>query len=96
MEMTYYDINSQELPNVGDTVMVRPNFGMDHSVKAIVTFSSMDIKNGTPGIDYKVIDTGKENWAYLNQVTMITERAQIDEPKTAGTTTTPVKKTKKS
>jgi len=93
MGMTYYDINDQELPNVGDTVMVRPNFGMDHSVKAIVTFSSMDIKNGTPGIDYKVIDTGKENWAYINQVTLIVERAQIDEPKTAAIQP---KKTKKS
>ena len=53
---------------VGSIVMVRGGFGTDAPVKARVDNIERDIKNGYPGIDYTVMKTGDELWAYIDQV----------------------------
>lgn len=52
----------------GSVVVVRGGFGQDRPVRARVDNVEQDIKNGLPGIDYTVVDTGDELWAYLSQV----------------------------
>lgn len=52
----------------GSIVMVRGAFGTDQPVQARVDTVEQDIKNGRPGIDYTVINSGDELWAYITQV----------------------------
>ena len=52
----------------GSIVKVRGGFGSEPAKRAKVTCVESDIKNGYPGIDYTVIATGDEHWAYLDQV----------------------------
>ena len=52
----------------GSIVKVRGGFGREPAKRAKVTCVESDIKNGYPGIDYTVIATGDEHWAYLDQV----------------------------
>lgn len=60
-------VNLKDL-RVGSIVMVRGAFGTDAPVQARVDFADTDIKNGRPGIDYTVLKTGDELWAYITQV----------------------------
>ena len=52
----------------GSIVKVRGGFGSEPAKRARVEAVDSDIKNGRPGIDYTVIATGDEHWAYLDQV----------------------------
>ena len=60
-------VNLKDL-RVGSIVMVRGGFGTDAPVQARVDYTDTDIKNGRPGIDYTVMKTGAELWAYITQV----------------------------
>ena len=52
----------------GSIVKVRGGFGREPAKRARVETVESDIKNGYPGIDYTVLATGDEHWAYLDQV----------------------------
>lgn len=52
----------------GSIVKVRGGFGSHPAKRATVDCVDRNIKNGQPGIDYTVIATGDEHWAYLDQV----------------------------
>lgn len=55
----------------GDTVKLRSTFGGGPIVTGVVSGVFADIKNGYPGIDYKLNgseDADSERWAYLDQV----------------------------
>ena len=52
----------------GSKVYVRGAFGTGPEVLATVVEVSADIKNGRPGIDYRVEGQRFGNWAYLDQV----------------------------
>jgi len=57
----------------GSKVMVRGGFGTEPARLATVTGLDADIKNGRPGIDYEVVNTGEGRWAYLDQVVKVVE-----------------------
>lgn len=52
----------------GSVIQIRGDFGSGKSVRAVVTGVEKDIKNGIPGIVYKIPKSGHEYWAYLEQV----------------------------
>jgi len=54
---------------VGDMVRVMSNFGNGPMVIGKVEEVERDIKNGFPGIDYRVVGEHTHgNWAYMTQV----------------------------
>jgi hypothetical protein len=56
----------------GSIVLVCGDFGTGPVVRATVTYTDNDIKNGWPGIEYKAAD-GDERWAYLTQVQRVVQ-----------------------
>ena len=60
----------------GSIVVVRGGFGNDPPVRAVVECVEADIKNGRPGIDYRLErapKTGSGSWAYLDQVDRVVQ-----------------------
>lgn len=53
---------------IGSKVIVRGNFGTGAPHTGIVDEIETDIKNGYPGIGYKIPGIAGGNWAYLSQV----------------------------
>lgn len=53
---------------VGSVVKVRPSWGTQPAVEAIVLDLCEEIKNGRPGIDYRRKGATSNNWAYLDAV----------------------------
>ena len=51
----------------GSVVQVRGDFGNAAPQRATVTCVEADVKNGIPGIDYR-LSNGDRHWAYLYQV----------------------------
>lgn len=53
---------------VGSKVLVSSDFGAGSCVTGIVVDVMSDVKNGLPGIDYTIVGTTDDRWAYLHQV----------------------------
>ena len=59
---------------IGDTVEVRSGFGHGPFLTGIVDEVCEDVKNGIPGIDYKVEGSNGYDgmhWAYIDQVVRV-------------------------
>jgi len=52
----------------GSRVVLRTSWGRGNTVVGVVTDVCEDVKNGIPGVDYVVENTGSTHWAYLDQV----------------------------
>lgn len=55
----------------GSFVDVRTTSGEIHH--GVVDEVERDVKNGCPGIDYTIVKTGEQYWAYLDQVVSVTK-----------------------
>jgi len=55
--------------SVGDTVIVKPDFGFGDPIEVVVTETYGDVKRGRPGIEYG------DHWAYLDQVIRVVKRS---------------------
>lgn len=52
----------------GSIAIVKPAFGTEPAVRVRVVDVCEDVKNGMPGIDYEVLSSKEQAWAYLDQV----------------------------